>query len=1011
MPCGGPPAPINEDSHAVNAPAAANGEDNVVTEKDEKFDKLIEVASTKKEWYGVKHAARFILEDGSLLPSMDGEHELSVRIQGSLLDPRLQLFVSDIEYPMSLEFRAAHMDRLRSQTETSGQMIILEIRLDFEGYISIGLTTRRPDEIIDKIRGHMITTLSTAQLQLKVFFDDQEKAQDFLSELQRHFQSKGSNFGMKGPRAKCVKTPWYPYCGIRSMDPQVQYGQLVTRKELKQRIEGNQIMRIPASNHFYDLREASIKLVYGAVLEHRISTMHLQRLSGMEHSIFIFSVPGSQVLLGAIKLQALRDSHIPSSITEMAPIVPDGTTCVVSVHNKATSRWHYYEGVATPEVFKLPVTNNLVLLLMPSGRPSSDLNNVLSARHEPTKEFTCKIKFQTHTNNVKAQVNAITTVCSTSFDRWYQVLLNQDYAAIGVRDVFKDLPEDQIARAYDQVHAMKDWNPSQLQAFKLLRDVPGDGFAFIEGIFGCGKTLVQVMLAKILVSLGKHVMIVAPTNAALRAISDSMVKNVGDVEAVRVVYAGSDKIMQFGLDDDERGRAETEELSMFRLVKDLTTLHASRYEVSPEHDLQGHVQKLVAALSERGETIQFEYLPDHYDAVEVYNRFKSTDFTENPPKLGNERNEWEKNKGLFAKALTMLQEKVIANTKVLLCTQQLASSTLIRQNFAAVKSKGIVIIADEDRQSLEPVAWIPVALLRQKAKIQAVLRFGDCQQLPPMAVSATSNLSEFGGQINRSLFDRHLSYHEPGVSLNMQYRMHPLLAQYPNNFTYKGKLLNAPGTENIVVDEIFHERLVDWAKRYYATTYKPDANFSRLLGVKVEGAKVKIDPVTHSHKNERSAMVMAELLDTIFSKAPYPKTSMTIITPYNAQRALYLEYLNVLKQRTGLPLAELPRIKTIDSMQGHESDIVLLDWVNLYGDRLGFLDDNRRINVALSRARASLITFFSYGTSNEIYKPRKRKHKGSLPPMEVTNHWDWLVQRGFDIKVPAKEDGWAGINK
>ncbi|KUL83295.1 hypothetical protein ZTR_11341 [Talaromyces verruculosus] len=843
--------PINMNSHAVNAPAAANEEDNV-TEKDEEIDKLIEVASTKKEWYGFKHTARFILEDGSLLPPW--------------------------------------------------MMIILEIGLDFNGYVRIGLTTRRPDEIIDKIRRHMINTLSTAQLQLKVFFDDQEKAQDFLSELQRHFQSKGSNFGVKGPRAQCVENPWYPYRGIRSMDPQVQYGQLVTRKELKQRIEGNQIMRIPASNHFYDLHEASIKLVYGAVLEHRISTMHLQRLSGMEHSIFIFSAPGSKVLLGAIKFQALRDSHIPSSITERTPIVPDG-----------------------------------------------------------------------------------------------------------VRDVFKDLPEDQIARTYDQVHAMKNWNPSQLQAFKLLRNVPGDGFAFIEGIFGCGKTLVQVMLAKILVSLGKHVMIVAPTNAALSAISDSMIKNVGEVEAVRVVYAGSDKIMQFSLDDDERGRAETEELSMFRLVKDLTSLHASRYEVAPEHDLQGHMEKLVAAMSERGETIQFEYLPDHYDAVEVYNRFKFTDFTANPPKPGNERNEWEKNKGLFAKAFTTLQEKVIANTKVLLCTQQLASSTLIRQNFAAVESKGIVIIADEDRQSLEPVAWIPVALLRQKKKIQAVLRFGDRQQLPAMAMSATSNLSEFSGQISRSLFDRHLSYHEPAVSLNMQYRMHPLLAQYPNNFTYKGKLLNAPGTGNIAVDEIFHERLVDWAKRYYATTYKPDANFSRLLGVRVEGAKVKIDPVTHSRKNERSAMVMAELLDTIFSKAPYPKTSMTIITPYNAQRTLYLEYLNGLKQRTGLPLAELPRIKTIDSMQGHESDIVLLDWVNLYGDRQGFLDDNSRINVALSRAHASLIVFSSHGTSNEIDKPRKRKRKGSSPPMEVTNHWDWLVQRGFDINVPAKEDGWAGI--
>jgi hypothetical protein len=56
-------------------------------------------------------------------------------------------------------------------------------------------------------------------------------------------------------------------------------------------------------------------------------------------------------------------------------------------------------------------------------------------------------------------------------------------------------------------------------------------------------------------------------------------------------------------------------------------------------------------------------------------------------------------------------------------------SGLNRQHLAAVESKGIVIIANEDGQSLEPVAWIPVALLRQKEKIEAVLRFGDLQQL------------------------------------------------------------------------------------------------------------------------------------------------------------------------------------------------------------------------------------------------------------------------------------------
>lgn len=49
-----------------------------------------------------------------------------------------------------------------------------------------------------------------------------------------------------------------------------------------------------------------------------------------------------------------------------------------------------------------------------------------------------------------------------------------------------------------------------------------------------------------------------------------------------------------------------------------------------------------------------------------------------------------------------------------------------------------------------------------------------------------------------------------------------------------------------------------------------------------------------------------------------------VITSYNAQRALYLGVINQ------QPLNCCPTVfgvATIDSMQGHESDFVLLDWV------------------------------------------------------------------------------------
>lgn len=46
-------------------------------------------------------------------------------------------------------------------------------------------------------------------------------------------------------------------------------------------------------------------------------------------------------------------------------------------------------------------------------------------------------------------------------------------------------------------------------------------------------------------------------------------------------------------------------------------------------------------------------------------------------------------------------------------------------------------------------------------------------------------------------------------------------------------------------------------------------------------------------------------------------------------------------------------VNTIDSFQGGECDILLISTVRTYG--VGFMDDMCRLNVALTRARKSLI--------------------------------------------------------
>ena len=74
-----------------------------------------------------------------------------------------------------------------------------------------------------------------------------------------------------------------------------------------------------------------------------------------------------------------------------------------------------------------------------------------------------------------------------------------------------------------------------------------------------------------------------------------------------------------------------------------------------------------------------------------------------------------------------------------------------------------------------------------------------------------------------------------------------------------------------------------------------------------------------------------------------------IITPYAAQAA---EIRKVLRSRGVPPVVE---VRTVDGFQGREKEVILFSCVraNQRG-RLGFLSDERRLNVGLTRARRGL---------------------------------------------------------
>jgi len=79
-----------------------------------------------------------------------------------------------------------------------------------------------------------------------------------------------------------------------------------------------------------------------------------------------------------------------------------------------------------------------------------------------------------------------------------------------------------------------------------------------------------------------------------------------------------------------------------------------------------------------------------------------------------------------------------------------------------------------------------------------------------------------------------------------------------------------------------------------------------------------------------------------------------LISPYKAQ----VQYLRQLIKKDAFfkPFRGLITINTVDGFQGQECDVILISLVRANEDgQIGFLNDLRRMNVAITRARMKLI--------------------------------------------------------
>lgn len=305
--------------------------------------------------------------------------------------------------------------------------------------------------------------------------------------------------------------------------------------------------------------------------------------------------------------------------------------------------------------------------------------------------------------------------------------------------------------------------------------------------------------------------------------------------------------------------------------------------------------------------------------------------------------EREQRSALFNEARKIMRQ--VENTEQyilddLLARAQVITATLVGANHYTVRNlKFHTVVIDEAGQALEPACWIPIL------KAKKVVLAGDHCQLPP---TVKSNEAARSG-LSTTLLEKCTTLHpEAVVLLEEQYRMNEMIMGYSSSVFYGNKLKAHPS--------VAHHLL-----------FPEDAP---LAFVDTAGCGFEERSEGTSTTNPEEAVFLLRHLTQLVTelKTRYPAKdfpTIAVISPYKQQIQLLKEQLehSPALQEYGDKIS----VNTIDSFQGQERDIVYIGMTRSNTEnKIGFLSDIRRMNVAMTRARKKLVVIGDSATLSQL---------------------------------------------
>uniref|UniRef100_A0A452E0U2 5'-3' DNA helicase ZGRF1 n=1 Tax=Capra hircus TaxID=9925 RepID=A0A452E0U2_CAPHI len=231
-----------------------------------------------------------------------------------------------------------------------------------------------------------------------------------------------------------------------------------------------------------------------------------------------------------------------------------------------------------------------------------------------------------------------------------------------------------------------------------------------------------------------------------------------------------------------------------------------------------------------------------------------------------------------------------------------------------------VVVLDECSQMTEPASLLPIA----RFECEKLILVGDPKQLPP-TIQGSDAAHENG--LEQTLFDRLcLMGHKP-ILLRTQYRCHPTISAIANDLFYEGNLMNG-------ISETERSPLLEWL---------PTLCFYNVKGLE------QIERGNSFHNVAEAAFTL-KLIQSLIASG-IAGSMIGVITLYKSQMYKLCHLLSAVD--FDHPNMKAVQVSTVDAFQGAEKEIIILSCVRTR--QVGFIDSEKRMNVALTRGRRHLL--------------------------------------------------------